>query len=356
MNEEKIEFDVPKGVFYNSKMRFCRSITSLAVGAASGRNEVVDGFCASGIRGIRYALENKNVKKIHFVDANPDAVNAVKKNMKSLGVKGAVYNTDFNRAIREIKAEITEIDPFGSPVPYLYDTFRSRQYLKKFYLSATATDVAVLCGPHSTACMKYYHSKSLNNEFTHENGLRILIKRIGETAAEFNFGIRPLFSVSDQHYLKVFLLCEKGDEHSKETIGNFGFVNYCGKCGDRHSSEIPAVKCRECGEKSDYAGTLWTGDIHDRSFLREMEKLNEKREYADKNKIADIIRLMKDEIGFPPYYYNLHKLAKILKGKIPKTEEIIEKLNDEGIKTKKTHFSPKAVKSRGSIKQIKKLF
>ena len=63
IQEENTNFEVSKDVFYNPNMQFCRSFCSLAVGALEEKLNVLDAFCASGIRGIRYAKENKISRK-----------------------------------------------------------------------------------------------------------------------------------------------------------------------------------------------------------------------------------------------------------------------------------------------------
>jgi len=216
VKEEHIDFGFTKRVFYNPEMHFCRSIFSLAVGAIRENLTLCDAFCASGIRGIRYAKENKNVAKTIFIDLDKEAFETTKKNARKNKIKFEARHGNFSRLVFDTTADFLEVDPFGSPAPYLYDAFRVFNQLKKGYLSATATDTAVLCGAREEACMKNYQSKPLNNEFTHEIGLRILLKKIAETAAEFNFGIEPLISLSDRHYLKVLVKLTRGADLAYE--------------------------------------------------------------------------------------------------------------------------------------------
>src|SRR3989338_4526188 len=187
-HEEGISFSANK-IFYNSEMRFCRSFSSLAIGVIGEKLDVLDGFCASGIRGIRYAKENKNVRSVTFLDWSKNATALAKKNAVKNKIKKARFaNEDAVKFLvggaeeSDFDVNFIELDPFGTPAPYLFAVFfRMNENRKKtFYLSATATDTAVLCGHEKTACMKNYHAKSLNNEFTHENGMRILLRRISE--------------------------------------------------------------------------------------------------------------------------------------------------------------------------------
>jgi tRNA (guanine26-N2/guanine27-N2)-dimethyltransferase len=345
MIEESIKFSTSK-IFYNPNMRFCRSMSSLAVGAIGEKLDVVDAFCASGIRGIRYAKENKNVKSLTFIDIEKPAITSAKKNAKANKLKAEAIVGNISRVAFEHTADFLEIDPFGTPSPYLIDGFRFFNSKKKAYLSATATDVAVLCGGKTAPCMKNYHAKPLNNDFTHEIGLRILMKKITETAAEFNMGIKPLASFSDRHYLKIVAEVTRSADLAYKSMKSIGHVWSCPSCGNRGSGKFPPAKCPKCNKEIEYAGPLWLGEIHDKSFVKKMSALNKKRNYEDKQKIATMLSAMEGEVGMPPYYYNVHALCKIGKtGAVPPFEKILERLRSKGHKAVRTHFSNISIKT-----------
>jgi len=359
MIEEKIEFQA-KNVFYNEEMRFCRSIFSLAVGAIDEQIALLDAFCASGTRGIRYAKENKNVKSSIFLDWSENCIKLAKENAKKNKVKKAkMIREDVNKFLvnnfHEEKAEFNfvELDPFGTPTPYLYPTFYSMQKCKTFYLSATATDTAVLCGPEKNACLKNYHSKNLNNEFTHENGLRILIKRIAESAAEFNFGIEPLFSISDRHYLKTIIKCENNAIKADESMAKLGYVSYCSACAWRTSSKRAEYKCENCSKATEIGGPMWLGETSSKKFVEKMILLNDERKYEDKNEIGKKLELIKNEYGLPVGYYNVHVMCKRKNTKsVPKMDIVIEKLQENKFIAIKTHYSPVSIKTNAGIREI----
>jgi tRNA (guanine26-N2/guanine27-N2)-dimethyltransferase len=355
MKEEGVEFTVAKNVFYNPNMEFCRSICSLAVGAIEEKIIVCDGFAASGIRGIRYATENKNVKKTIFVDIEKNAIACAKKNAKKNKIKFEAKCGNFSRLVFDIVADFVEIDPFGSPAPYLYDAFRIFNPLKKSYLSVTATDTAVLCGAKLKACIKNYHSKPLNNEFTHENGLRILIKKIVETAAEFNLGAEPLISLSDRHYLKAIIKFERSADAAYKSMKKLGYVNYCLNCGFREASEFPLPTCKLCNKNVEYAGPLWLGELHKKEFIERMIALNRKRNYKHKDEIAKKLSLMLGEVDMPPYYYNVHELCSRLRANVPKIEILIECLIKKGFRAVRTHFNDVSIKTDAKLEEIEKI-
>jgi tRNA (guanine26-N2/guanine27-N2)-dimethyltransferase len=391
MEEEGIRFSVSKDVFYNPQMRLCRSISSLAVGAIGEKLEVVDAFCASGIRGFRYAKENRNVSKLTSLDIEKKAITLARKNAKAGKIPSsrfAAVCANISRAAFELDADFLEIDPFGTPAPYLVDAFRFFNTKKSAYLSVTATDVAVLCGGRTAACMKNYHSKPLNNEFTHETGLRIMLKKLAETAAEFNMGMTPLISFSDKHYLKSVLKVERSADKAYSAMKSIGHVSYCWKCGWRGSGKFP----ERCGnrmnkegetktghprspraiggeekateadagpdagdrvQETDYAGPLWAGELHDSGFLRAMAKLNSERDYSDRQQISRMLSLMEGEAGMPPYYYDVHSMCRTLEmHSVPSMEAVLDKLHKDGHRAVRTHFSPLGVKTDAPYESV----
>ncbi|MFQ5891611.1 MAG: tRNA (guanine(10)-N(2))-dimethyltransferase, partial [Candidatus Methanofastidiosia archaeon] len=104
-------------VFYNPEMSFDRDLSSLLISSSADRLEVCDALSGTGIRGIRYALECKS--KVHLNDLNPKSYKLIKENLKLNNIEAEVSNIDANILLREIKFDVVDIDPFGSPVYYL---------------------------------------------------------------------------------------------------------------------------------------------------------------------------------------------------------------------------------------------
>ncbi|MBN1170350.1 tRNA (guanine(10)-N(2))-dimethyltransferase [Candidatus Micrarchaeota archaeon] len=357
MKEESIEFQTPDAVFYNPKMNLCRSLSSLAVGALEDEIDVVDAFCATGIRGIRYARENANVKSLTFLDIEEDAIMVARKNAMQNKLTAEFKTGSISRLAFDLMADFVEIDPFGTPSPYITDSLRFFNPKKTAYLSVTATDVAVLCGGKTAPCLKNYHSKPLNNEFTHETGLRIMIKKIAENAAEFNFGITPLVSFSDKHYLKTVIKLKRGADNAFRSMKSLGYVSYDPKTGNRNYGRFPETGDQKKETAMEYAGPLWLGEIHDKEFLEKMKKLNNERNYSEKDEINHMISLFENEVAMPPYYYNIHNLCRIFKtGHVPKMKKLLERLVESGYRAERTHFSRISFKSDAPFDKIREVF
>ncbi len=348
-----------KSAFYNPTMGFNRSMGSLALGAALpylGRKNVLDGFSGTGARGIRYALENE-ISEITFVDANPDAVKLLRKNAKLNKVKHArIVEKKFHTFAGECEDEyfdFVELDPFGSPSFFLEPA--SMLVGKGGLVSATATDLAKLCGREEATCLRNYASKPMKGSFCHELAIRILLKRIAEVFALRDLAVEPLLCFFEGHAIKAVVRCEKAPGKATETIRSFVYANYCRACLRRWMSQWPAEKC-ECGKKSDYAGPLWAGKLCDDEFVKKTIETNGKRNYEQKKQLDKTLQLILGENGLPPLFYDLHDFAALLKKPAPKTAEFIEGLRENGFAASATHFSPTGVRTDAKIEEVKKLF
>jgi tRNA (guanine26-N2/guanine27-N2)-dimethyltransferase len=177
--------------------------------------------------------------------------------------------------------------------------------------------------------------------------MRIVLKRIIDSASEFNLGVTPLVCLSHRHYVKILVKLERNAEKSNENMAQIGYINYCQKCLNRNAGEYEKT-CSICGAVFDHAGPLWLGSLFETDFLKAMKKNNESRLYSDRKDISKVLDLMIGEAGMPPYYYNLHILFQKLGCKsIPKTDDVLNTI--EGVRT---HFNVLGFKTKKSFNQV----
>jgi tRNA (guanine26-N2/guanine27-N2)-dimethyltransferase len=349
ITENGFGFYAGKNVFYNPFMELSRTLSSLAIREIKDKLHVLDAFAASGIRGMRYALECKNVESVDFVDAEPSAIKSIRKNIRKHKIKGRTIEAE---AIRYMlndgdgKYNFIDLDPFGSPVPFLHSAIRAMRRQKVAYLSATATDTAVLCGTHPKPCVRNYHSKPMLNEFCHETGLRILIRRAMESAHEFSFGIEPLLCFYYRHQMKIILRLRRGAEFCDANLENIGYVFSL----DKNSIYVETSKKPIIAKKYyDYAGPLWMGDLADKVIVGKALK------NAD-GEAKRMLGLIKGEIGYPPFFISLSDASKYRKRSPPKTEDVISNFIKMGGKATKTHFDRRGIKYIGETEKMLKAF
>ncbi len=361
IQEGKAKILKNESVFYNPHMQFNRDLSSLVVGATKSiipSLTVCDGMSASGIRGMRYVLENDNVQKVSFVDSEETACEFIRQNVKlnDLEEKSTVICDDVNHQLNRggIRYNFVELDPFGSPVPYIRTALINLRPSKLGVLSVTATDTAVLCGANHKACMINYCARPMHNYLCHEVGLRILIGHIARIAAPLHLGIVPLFSLSKRHYMKTIMLVKKSSESAFESISQMGYISFCPKCLEIKASKKPNLPsvCEKCSIPIEWAGPLWLGKIYDDLILEQMTKLNEERDYSNKKQISLLLEIMKSESNMPILYYDLHAIADHFNMPCHSFEETISRLKAKGFSVSRTHFNQTAIKTDALISDV----
>lgn len=353
-SEGSVKIHVPKGVFYNSEMELCRDIFSLAVGAIGGKIDIADAMCASGIRGMRYKKENPNAGKLALVDTSALAIACARKNARANKIDCKCAKSEAGAFLRGNGFDFVELDPFGSPQPFLHDAARSFSKIRRGYLSATATDMAVLCGAHHAACLKNYASVPLDNEFCHENAVRILAATVARAFSPFNLAATPVFSFSHRHYIKILFSISFGSEGAVEGMKKIGFVSYCPSCLWRGASRFPSSSpCPHCSHALLIAGPLCIGRLWDTGFVSKMLALNAARRYKNCDRIEKLLRTIEEESRIHTYgYYDLHRLAKKSKKAIKAMDEAIFSLRSRGFAASRTHFCPTAIRTDAPHKEV----
>jgi len=352
IKEGEVTIKINNNVFYNPEMKLCRDISTILLKALNKNNKfssVLDLTSATGVRGIRY-MKEAGIKNGVFVDLDKKACSLTKQNLKLNKLNAKVINLPIQKLHIKLKErfDVVDLDPFGSPIPYLDYVFNFVE--DKSIVFVTATDTAVLFGAQPKACLKNYGSYTIHNEFQNEIGTRILIYRILRSASEFNFGIKVLFSLAKRHYVRIAFQLKKGAEEAYASNKKVGYISYCYKCLERSYSKFGKEFCSK-NHKLENAGPLWLGELFDKKLAKEAEKIARKQENKEAEKIFSIAS---EELEIP-FYYNLHYIAKKQKAKLLKNEEIINKLMEKGFKATRTIFCPYGIKTNAPVKEIKNI-
>lgn len=347
-------FNAP--VFYNPQMEFSRD---LAVGAlsvfAKSRNRpisVCDPLAGIGARGIRYAKEIPSVERSVVGDLNEESIPVMLSNVRRNGLNGKVevVKKEANLLLAEHsepgrRFDFIDIDPFGTPAPYVDSSIRAIK--NGGMLAVTATDTAPLCGVHAKSCLRKYSAMPLRNEFCHETGLRILVGSVVRMAAKYDFGAFPILSYSVDHYFRSYFRLFLGAKKADSALENVGCLFYCRSCMWRETrgfGEPFPLTCEMCGNILDKAGPLWTGDLSDAAFLKDLGGFDFSYMRTSK-RISKMMPKLLSEVGMPTGYYVLDAVSKQLRISAPSIDRVIEKLRSVGHLACPTHFHPKGIKT-----------
>ena len=228
-----------------------------------------------------------------------------------------------------------DIDPFGSPNPFLASSIA--RLTRGGVLAITATDTAAFTGTYKSVTRRKYWSSSMYNYMKHNVGLRILIRKVQLLGAQFDKALIPILSYHKGHYYRVFFVNKNTKTACDQVLKQHKYFLYDKKGidfkvsydtvwidGDRRTEEAkvrPGVQV---------AGPLWSGELCNLDLLRmishkdmfELEKeffegLEREAEFEERNIGTD------RKVGF----YDMHILASYLKLKeVPKFDEFLAKV------------------------------
>ena len=327
ITEGKARIKVPVGekisrsldVFYNPVMKFNRDISVILLKALNMKSmDIADPLAASGVRSIRFASElpRKMINRIVLNDGSARAVSNIKANLRLNKLKLEVHNKEANSFLLSQNAfDYIDIDPFGSPNPFL-DAAMKR--LKRHgILAITATDTGALAGAFRDAGIRKYQAVPLKNDFMHETGLRILIRKAQLVACQYDMALVPIMGFFKDHYYRIFFQMNEGAIGASKVINQHEFLLSCRKC---LKCQVSHFNTANCHGKMEYAGPLWAGKLGEPALIRKMIGL------TDEKRLKSFLAILEQEfmhniIGF----YDTSTIAKKYRLKlIPKKSAIVK--------------------------------
>ena len=318
------------GVFYNPVMCLNRDISVLLLNSIAKNNlQIADPLAASGVRSIRFLRElaKGKIKNISINDHGKDAAISIKNNLALNKIqcknnkKIMISNQDANLfLLGSAGFDYIDIDPFGSPNFLLNNAIV--RLARGGILAVTATDTSALCGTFPQACIRKYWALPRRAALMHETGLRILIRKIQLVAAQYDKALTPIFSYSKEHYMRTFLINEKGKGKADAILKLHGML--------------------------DDAGPMWLGKLWDQKLAGNMHKNAVNNNILNKNNdLIKFLKTIKEEskigtVGF----YDLNGICKKNKIKnLQKKELIKNKIKKSGYKASGTHFKSEGIRS-----------
>lgn len=362
-----VEVDEPTKapVFYNPRMKMNRDSAILAVSTLHRRYgrllSLCEPMCGTGVRGIRLALEAEGVGEVVMGDLNPLAVELAERNINLNGVSNRVR-------VRLLEANLllslhdrpygrfdyVDVDPFGSPIPFIDSAIRSCR--DGGLLALTATDMPPLCGLYPEVCLRRYGGLPLRTDYCHEVALRLLAGSLVREAARHDVAATPLFSYAADHYIRLYALLEEGARKADKRLSDLGYLLHCPNCLHRAAShEYPSSRaCPRCGSKMMLGGPLWLGSLSDPDFCSEMLQMARGRMDLD-SRLPRIIRLSMEEAALPPTFYHIDVICSRLGLSSLPTELVVSALREAGYRASRTHIHGRGVKTEASIAELEEV-
>ena len=340
-------------VFYNPAASINRSVSVAIVQATEGTT-FCDALAGVGARGVRIATEVGRELEVMMIDLNPDSINLGRRNARLNGVskRCASFHGEANSFLhsrygRNEKMDYVDVDPFGTPVPFMQSALSATG--DGGLVSFTATDTAVLCGVHQRVAERRYGGTPLNNHFHHETGIRLLANAIRREAGKLDLGIRPVAAHSTRHYIRVFVRVEVGPTKAEAARDYEGYVQWCRQCGSTTKVRSPSPSCGECGRRLKTAGPLWVGK------LTEDDTVGRALAASRALLLPDAEKILSSQLGvdgFPPWSFSVEGICSAQRRATVPDAAVASALAGQGFKTLKQPFEKTGLKTDAEYREV----
>lgn len=328
-------------VFFNEQMAFNRDVSVMFLRSLTKeRITVCDAMTATGSRAVRIANEVPNTV-VTANDINPDAIPYINANIQLNNLSNCkASNRNMHSLLAEESFDYVDLDPFGSPAPFIQSAIIGCR--KNGILAITATDTAPLAGAHAIKCRRRYQSEPIRGYMCHEGGLRILMCTIAKELAKFDRGMKPLLSFYADHYFRTYIQVLEGAEAADRTLAQLGYMGYDPLNLERSTSFRY--------DPQHVAGPFWLGPLHDKDAINRMTPENT----ATEKRCIKMLDIWKNELD-EVFLYDMSELSSHTKLSPPKLEDMIDALNMSG-HASKTHICPTSFKTDLTTKEVVSIY
>jgi len=353
-------------VFYNPRMELNRDLAVLAlqvyIDKLSPRKPVfvVEPLAATGVRAIRYAVEVEGVLRVYASDISRDAYELIGLNVALNNVwdKVSFSRVDANMLMYNLKTLgvpvlVVDIDPYGSPAPFMEAALNIIG--DGGLLMVTATDTAVLEGSKRAKALRRYEVHLTKTPCSREVAVRTLLGYIARVAAAHDRWIKPLISIYVDYYVRIILQVRRGARGAERMLSEkIGYAHYYPKLGYttiRSSATESFLRDLEVVR----VGPLWTGETLDGEFIEWcLEELRGRFNYLrSKRRLEKLLEILKGEAQVQEELcQRLDSIASTLRRQTPPKHRVVEELKARGFKATITHYHPVAIRTNASIHDV----
>ncbi len=337
-------------VFYNPVMEFNRDLSVLLATSYSdvkglALKKAIDAMAGTGVRGIRYLLEVKGLEEAIINDSDPRALEFINRNvtLNQVSDRSKPSNRDANALMFMLSHElgegfdIVDIDPFGSPAPFISASISLVH--RSGLLLLTATDLAVLGGSKRMVAARKY---LLTNpppplRSYRETAIRVLLGYLAREAASHDRALVPVLSFSVDHYLRVAVTFERGATKANRMLSeNLGYIVE-GKGG-----AVFTVSGDSCQDSRKCYGPIWIGRLADPEIVKYINDQLSTERYSYMGTVErahKVLGLMSEELKLQEHFHQrLDMLCSAQKHNMPRLEVIEKVLRNNGYAFSRTHL------------------
>jgi len=338
--------------FYNPGMALNRDLSVLLVEAFARQRsrevDVADALAGTGARALRLANEVDAAVLVHANDGQVEAVAAMRRgveaNPRCAAGRVAVHGGDAHTFLAARRFDVVDLDPCGSPMPFLDAAVRATRH--GGLVCATATDTGALAGAFPKACRRRYdaHHGLHVAPWRAEVGLRILGGAMVRSAARFDRVATPVLSISHGHWMRVVARIEDGKSDTDAGLRRLQNAalddDGLGRFVARADASVP------------WAGPLWSGPLHDAALVETMAAAAQGKTLARGAEVGALLAILQQESVAAPFWIVGHDWEAEL-GPPPRRDVMMARLRAAGFASSRTHMDAQGVRTDAPMQAIK---
>jgi len=254
------------------------------------------------------------------------------------------------RRIHGRPLHVSDLDPFGSPAPFVDVAVANTAHRGLF--AATATDLAVLEGGKPRAARRRYGVDIVKVPESKEIAIRVLLAFIARAAALHDRSIRPLLSFYADHYVRVALLVERGAKRADRMLEeSIGYATYCP--GDKRTYLGIDASCMLRGSPI-RIGPLWTGRLNDPDYIESVLQQVEEMEWlGTRDRARRLLETLRAEAPLEEgLHIRIEQAASTARVSMPRKEKLLEALRGQGYQAVPSHYSPTAFRTDAPYSRV----
>lgn len=335
--------------FFNPGMDLNRDLSVLLVEAEAKRREreidVADALAGTGARALRLAHEVIAPIIVHANDADPTAVAAMRQGAEANKVppgRLSLRHGDAHAFLASRRFDVVDVDPYGSPMPFIDAAMRATRH--DGLICVTATDTGALAGAYPKACRRRYDAHHGLNAapWRSEVGLRIMAGAVVRSAARFDREALPVLSVSHGHWMRVVARVEDRKRDADAALKRLANATWDPQTSlGRFMAQGEAPPSARQG----WAGPMWSGALHDATFVAAMLDAAAGKTLAATRETLPLLALLSAEADAPAFWVVPDHMQSRFGPPSPRRERYIERLLAAGHKATRTHLDPQGIRT-----------
>ena len=252
---------------------------------------IIEALAATGIRSRRWLNEipEQHLHRLHVLcnDIDPVSMQWAEANLKEYpaGIDIQLNSGDARSLMLDSGWQWIDIDPFGSPTPFIDSAIQSCSRLA--VLDVCATDTAALTGSSPSACRRRYDAMAVVDDLRHDTGMRILLGALARAAARHDRVISPKLVIFDDHHIRATVLVRRSKEAASELHSCLGWRVHSpnerelktSMSAGLHPQDDSGLKQPSCIlpfnhppelKEGRVSGPIWIGSLGDQQLLERM--------------------------------------------------------------------------------------